>query len=201
LALAPGNAEVLRESGVYAVRMGHVDTGLAALRRTVVLDPLNPRSHFSLGQGLLFARRYDEAAAAMEQAIAVNPKYSEAFAYRGFAEYSRGDFSRARASCERWAERWPSQWCLSVAYEKLGRHADAEAILAKLKADSGDSAAYQYAGIYAQWGQQALALNWLDTAMRLRDSGLEQLKVDPLLDPLRAQPRFKAIEQELRFPD
>ena len=67
--------------------------------------------------------------------------------------------------------------------------------------DMGDSAAYQYATIYAQWGNRAKALESLDTAWRLRDSGLVYLKTDPLLDPLRKEPRFQAIERELKFPN
>jgi hypothetical protein len=39
--------------------------------------------------------------------------------------------------------------------------------------------------IYAQWGDRPKALEWLDTAMRRRDPGLESLKTDPLMDPLR----------------
>ena len=53
-------------------------------------------------------------------------------------------------------------------YDKLGRHADAEAELAKMKAAFGNTAAYQYATIYAQWGNWAKALESLDTALRLR---------------------------------
>jgi len=30
---------------------------------------------------------------------------------------------------------------------------------------------------------------------------LEELKVDPFLDPLHKEPRFQAIEQALKFPD
>jgi hypothetical protein len=60
--------------------------------------------------------------------------------------------------------------------------------------------AYQFAQIYAQWGNRGRALDWLDTAMRLRDTGLTGLKTDPLLDPLRDQPRFQAIERKLKFP-
>jgi len=37
--------------------------------------------------------------------------------------------------------------------------------------------------------------------MRLRDAGLVYVKTDPLLDPLRREPRFQAIEQALKFPD
>ncbi len=93
---------------------------------------------------------------------------------------------------------WP---CLAIVYDKLGRHADAERVLAKEKASEGDADAYQYAEIYAQWGNRAKALDWLETALRLRDSGLAFLKTDPLLDPLRKEPRFQAIERELKFPN
>jgi hypothetical protein len=52
---------------------------------------------------------------------------------------------RARASCETKRDHWLSQQCLAVIYEKLGRHADAQAELAKLKAAQGDNSAYQCA--------------------------------------------------------
>jgi hypothetical protein len=39
--------------------------------------------------------------------------------------------------------------------------------------------------IYAQWGNPPKALEWLETALRLRDAGLVDLKTDPLMDPLR----------------
>ena len=107
----------------------------------------------------------------------------------------------ARASCETTPDYWESQQCLAVIYDKLGRHADAEAELAKMKAAFGDTAAYQYATIYAQWGNRAQALEWLDTALRLRDPGLEFLKTEPLLDPLRKEPRFQAVMRELKFPE
>jgi tetratricopeptide (TPR) repeat protein len=87
-----------------------------------------------------------------------------------------------------------------VVYDKLGRHADAEAELAKLKVYGGNTLAYQYAMIYAQWGNRAKALEWLETALRLRDPGLVYLKTDPLMDPLRKEPRFQAVMRELKFP-
>ena len=37
--------------------------------------------------------------------------------------------------------------------------------------------------------------------MRLRDAGLANLRVDPLMDPLHNEPRFQAIERALKFPD
>jgi hypothetical protein len=70
-----------------------------------------------------------------------------------------------------------------------------------MKAAQGDRAAYHYATIYAQWGDRSKALDWLATAMHSRNSALEYLKTDPLLDPLRNDPRFQTIERQLRFPN
>jgi TolB-like protein len=200
LALAPGNTQVLRYSGLFAASMGHFDAGIASARRAVMLDPLARPTHSVLALTLYLARRYEEAVAVYVDAISLDPDYTETYADRGLAYYGLEDLERARASCETKPDHWGSQQCLAVIYDKLGRHPDAEVALSKLKAAQGDGAAYQYATIYAQWGNRAKALEWLETAWRLRDPGLETLKTDPLLDPLRNEPRFQAMMRELKFP-
>lgn len=201
LALAPGNAEIVRASGNFALLMGNTAAGLAAIHRAIELDPLNPRSHVLLGYGLYIARRYQESTAAFAEAIGLDPEHTQAYAFQGLAYYELGNLQDARSSCEMKRDYWLSQWCLAVVYHKLGRHPDAESEFAKLKAANGNDAALQYAEIYAQWGDRAKALDWLDSAMRLRDPGLEFLKTDPLIDPLRDEPRFQAVIRELKFPE
>jgi TolB-like protein/Tfp pilus assembly protein PilF len=200
-ALAPGSADVLRRSGTFAAYMGHVDTAISAARRAIMLDPLARASHSLLGRALYVARRYEEAAGAFAEAVSVAPDFRATYAERGLAFFGLGDLERARASCETKPDYWFSQPCLAVIYDKLGRHADAEAAFSKLTATVGDAAAYQYATIYAQWGNHAKALEWLETALRQRDGGAIYLKTDPLLDPLRQEPRFQAVMRELKFPD
>ena len=199
--LAPGNAQVLRDSGRFEAFTGHFDAGLAATHRAVVLDPLNPRSHSMLGQVLLLARRYTDAVAAFTEVISLDPSDKFAIGYRGLAYYGVGDLARARSSCESKPDHWATQWCLAITYDKLGRHADADAVVARMKATYGDAASYQYATIYAQWGDARKSLEWLGTALRVRDPGLYYVKTDPLLDPLRKEPRFQAIERALKLPD
>lgn len=200
LALAPGNATVLQTYGAFAVFMGHAEPGLSALKRAVVLDPLSPFMHYWLGEARFFARRYSEAVTAFDEVTSLDPGFQRAYGFRGLAYYGLGDQQRALASCENYPGYWTSLLCLALTYEKLGKRADAEAVLAKYRAGSGDAPAYQYAEIYAQWGNVTQALEWLEIALRLRDPGLGWLKTDPLLDPLRLEPRFKAIERELKFP-
>ena len=200
MALAPGDAGVLAGSGLFAVSMGRFDVGLAAVRRAVALDPLNPQSHEALGEALFWARRYQEAVAALGEVISLEPNFKRTYGFRGVAYYWLGDFQTARSSCETKPDHWSSLWCLALTYEKLGRHVDAEAELKKLQAAFGDASAYQCATIYAQWGDTAKALAWLDRAVRLPDTGVVYVKTDALMDPLRHEPRFQAIERELKFP-
>jgi hypothetical protein len=65
-----------------------------------------------------------------------------------------GDLEQARSSCES-KPHWGAQWCLALVYNRLARHADAEAEVAKMKASMGDAEAYQYATIYAGKRQRA----------------------------------------------
>jgi TolB-like protein/Tfp pilus assembly protein PilF len=200
LTLAPDNARVLRDYGSFAIFMGRSESGLTMIRRAVALDPLNYLSFVFLGGGLQVLRRYDEAKAAFRGALALGPSASDALTEVGITQYLLGDPEAARSTCEKVTEDYDLRpQCLALALHKLGRHADAEAALDKLKARWGDSGPTVYAVVYAQWGDTTKALEWLDTAARQRNPSLEGVKTHPLLDPLRNEPRFQAIERELKF--
>jgi TolB-like protein/DNA-binding winged helix-turn-helix (wHTH) protein/Flp pilus assembly protein TadD len=200
MTLAPGNARVLRDYGGFAVEMGRTDAGIAAVRRAAALDPLSFESYSWLSSALRSARRYDEALAAYQDGLSLQPKDPK-WANGPLIYYALGDFEKMRAVCEGVGEAVKDfQDCLALAYNKLGRQADAETALARFKALRGNAAAYDYATIYAQWGNTREALTWLETALQLRDPQLINLKTEPLLDPLRKEPRFHTIERELKFP-
>lgn len=115
-------------------------------------------------------------------------------------ECGLGDFQQALSSCEAGPDNAASQWCLALTYHRLARQADAEVALDKLKMTTGERCAYRCATIYAQWGHAPEALEQLDRALRKRLPELRWLKTDPLLDSLRQEPRFRAIERALNFP-
>ena len=54
---------------------------------------------------------------------------------------------------------------------------------------------------WAAVGEKQRALDLVDRAVTLRDAFVVDFKVDPLLDPLRAEPRFQAVMRTLNFPD
>jgi Tfp pilus assembly protein PilF len=102
--------------------------------------------------------------------------------------------------CENNRQRSESHACLAVVYHKLGRHTDAAVELQKFETENPDDPV-QSAQTYAQWGDTAKALSSLEKALRTRDGALVYLKTWPLLDPVRKEPRFHAIEKALKFPD
>jgi len=75
-----------------------------------VLDPLNPRSHELLGEGLYYARRYRESVAAATDVISLDSDYARAYGYHGVAYDGLGELERARTSCETKPDCWSSQW-------------------------------------------------------------------------------------------
>ena len=50
-------------------------------------------------------------------------------------------------------------------------------------------------------GKNDVAMDWLEKAYADRSNGLVFLKVEPELDPLRQNPRFRALERKLNFPE
>ena len=201
VALSPGSATVLYEYSQHAALMGKSGAAIDAARRVVTLDPLNSLSHRALGDAFWFARRYNDAIGAYQDAIAVDPVAPESYARRGLAYYAMGRYQAAKTACEAKPDYWESWLCLAMTEEKLGLHSESHRQMDRLTDFAGDALAYQYAQIEAQRGRSTQAMKWLDSALRLRDPGFRRLKTDPLMDPLRQEPRFQVIERELKFPD
>ena len=201
LALAPGSARILASYSRRAAEIGRSAVAINAGRRAVTLDPLNFDVHRTVGIALLLARQFPQALAAFQTAISLQPDFTRDYILLGQTQYEMGDYEAARKSCEVAPDDDLGQVCLAMTYRKLGRNADAEAILQKIKSNQGDDGAYQYAEIYAQWGDLPTAMEWLEMAVRLSSSDLEELKAEPDFDPLRKEARFQAILRALKFPE
>ncbi len=189
-ALGAGDPDVLLDYGIFKCQTGDCDAGAAAMKRAAALDPLNPAVYSLLGDVLIGARRYTEAIAALRRCIALSPHAELAHDLLGDALVLQGRFSEAKAEYGLEPSAWARRTGLAIVLRRLGDDAAAREALAALISDGGDANAYQEAQIYAQWGDHDRAFAALDVAVRLNDSGLTMLKVDPMLDPLRADPRF-----------
>jgi TolB-like protein len=201
VALSPNDSGVLLRAAWFFVDMGHTDEGLKLAQRGVSLDQLNPAAYRSLAILSGDARRYQESIEAANRALSLNNDDKRQLALRGLADIGLLDFEAARQSCDTPPLDWEARLCLAIAYDKLHRRADAEAQVAAMKSELADASAYQYAEIYAQWGDKSQALDWLVKAYQLKDPGIGGIKTDVFIDPLRKEPRFLEIEGKLNLPD
>jgi TolB-like protein/Flp pilus assembly protein TadD len=196
--LAPGDAWVNWQYAGMLLGTGHVAEGLAAARLSVQLDPLSPGAYRHLASSLTHAGHFDEARSAIHHAEELGLAPSAGASARAMIDLREGNFEQARKTCAD-AESPSQLFCVAIADHALGMQAQADADLAKLRASEGDDAAYLYADIYAQWGRLDDALHWLETAYRLHDDGLIDLKWDTFLNPIRGTPRFAALKRAMHF--
>ena len=201
LSLSPGDTFVLRRSESPLALVGRAESAVLNAERAVALDPVNGLSYVALGFARYHARQYSEAIEAFNRGSSINPQLGDAAAFRGLSYRRLGQLGAASDSCESPPININNLACLAIVYHEQGRIAEAEAALTKITRTYGEAAAIQYAEIYAQWNDVPTALAWLDTAYHLRDVGLASLKRNELLDPLRTEPRFQAIEHKLNFPN
>jgi serine/threonine-protein kinase len=81
----------------------------------------------------------------------------------------------------------------------LGREQDSNAALSELIQQYQQSMAYQVGEIYAYRGDSDLAFQWLNRAYQQHDSGLRNLKIDPLLNLLHKDPRYAELTRRMRL--
>jgi TolB-like protein len=200
LTLSPNDPEVLLSAAWFMTDIGRADEGSAMARRGVALDQLNARSYRTLAIVLDDAHQYREAIEAANRALSITPTDTRQAALRGLSLLALGEVEAARQSCETPPLDWESRLCLAITYDKLHRRSDAEAQLTALKADYGDASAYQYAEIYAQWGNVSTALDWIEKAYEVKDPGIVSIGVDEFFAPLRREPRFQEVLRKLNLP-
>lgn len=194
--LEPGNAGALTRFVHIVARQGRFAEAFDAAARAVQLDPLSADAWRLQGITFYFARRHEEANTAFRKALALQPEHRLIKSWMALNELARGRLDEAIALCEA-DKSWQGVECLAIAYRKKGRLDDAAKQLQDLKKQLGDTLAYQYAEIYAQWGEPQQALEWLVSAVRLEDPGFWDIKVNPLLDPVRETPQFRDVLEKL----
>jgi len=195
--LAYGNADVALLYALYCSRAGKPAEAKAAVDRAVVLDPLNPRAFRAQGSVAYAARRYADALPPLRKALQLNPKMTFAHSLVGNSLLGLGKTAEALKEFEAEPEPQFRLAGLAIAQGRLGNRAAAEKAFADLQSEVGDAAVYQQAEVLAQWGRREEAIQKLVRAREVGDSGLTYAATDVLLDPLRRDPRFTHLVNEL----
>ena len=197
--LGSGEATVMARYAQYSARIGRESVAAEAIGRALLLDPLNPLIHRAAGSIAYAARDYAASIPHAQRALAMNSRMSRAHAAIGDALLQLGRFADARAE---YALEPVEDFRLAgeaIVGHRLGDLAAARAARARLVKHLGDRVLYQQAQIHAQWGERDVAIGKLEQARRIGDSGLVYLRTDPLLDPLRAMPRFAGLLESIGF--
>ncbi len=190
-ALGHGNADTALLYALYCSRAGRPREAAAAVQRAVVLDPLNPRAFRAQGSVAYAARRYADALSPLRRALELNPKMNVAHSLIGNALLGLNRNGDALKEFEAEPGRQFALAGEAIAQRRLGNQRAAQKAFGELVNDIGDSASYQQAQVLAQWGRADEALARLERARAVGDSGLTYAATDPMLDPLRSDPRFK----------
>ena len=190
-------------SGLAA--LGQFDDAVAEVKSAIALDPLSLVINTDLGNTYYRARRYDQAVDQMRKTLEMDPAFyyahwnlGSALAAKGALKPAIEEYEKARALNDD-----PSMLgLLANAYAKSGNKAEALKIRDQLELVSKQRyvSGYSFALADLGLGNKEEALHWLEKAYGDRaGDALRFIKVEPLLDPLRGDPRFEALVAKI-FP-
>ncbi|HMI41968.1 MAG TPA: tetratricopeptide repeat protein, partial [Gemmatimonadaceae bacterium] len=185
---------------------GKFDEALLEAHTAQENDPASVSVRRSLGYTYVYARKYKQAQYHMDRAIAMNPTAEETFRLQGLIL----TFDKQYAAAERLFREALALAPESGTYTKVtlayslacaGDITYARQIAAELeeKRKADYVSPVEFAMIYIALGDTQRALDWVETAVDDRRGWSAYLRVHPVLDPLRGEPRFAALVQRMKF--
>jgi len=183
--------------------LGRFDDAIVEGKRAVELDPLSLVINTDLGSDYYYARRYDEAIAQLRKTLEMDPGFYIAHLVLGQVLDAKGDRDAAIVECQKARALNDDPSVLGVlgrAYGLSGNKMEAEKILDQLKELSKQRyvAAYSFALVYLGLGDKEKTLRWLEQSYQDRaGSDIGYIRVDPLVDSLRSDPRFEALAEKI----
>jgi TolB-like protein/Tfp pilus assembly protein PilF len=204
--ISAGSARVQEFYGWYLAAMGRFDEAIEKEERALELDPVSPDVNTLLGHVLYLARRYDQAAEQLHRALDLDANYWFAHLVLGLVLQQQGKLPAAIDRFQRSRREEPlspeTMGALGQAYAAAGESDKAVEILEELEKWSQRYyvSPFHRGRIYAALGQREQAFAWFETAYEERSFYLSWFKVEPELDPLRSDPRFKSLLKRLSFP-
>ena len=185
---------------------GRFEEALIHVRTALELDAASVSIRRSVGWAHYYARRYDVARYHLTRAIAMNPTAEETYRILGITLAATAHWAEAeRAVREGMAVPGPkvpsTEAALGYVLARSGRRSEAESILARLEEQHKTEyvSAVVFATLHLGLDQPQQALDWMEQAFEERRGWMAYLKVNPMVDPLRGDPRFEALVRKMRL--
>ena len=179
---------------------GRFEESLAACRRIVELDPLNPLMHAHVAWHHYIAREFEQALTQAERVIAMEPSFHWGYFFSGWALERLGRTLEAVRPLEqavRCSSNSPVMLAgLGHAFAVLQDRSATRRVIADLERSRADKGlfAYELGIIHEALGNREEALLWLQRAIDERSGWIAYLRVDPRLDSLHGDEGFKALQ-------
>jgi len=177
--------------------VGNHDAAIAILRGLLADGLGDSATRDNLAWAYFNARRYQDAIREARAVLAADDTFADAFRVLGRALLASGRTDEAIESLSdavRFMNDAPAARSdLAVAMARAGREAEAQALLRALLDSDGYMPAPLIAQIHANLGDRDSAFEWLERGIEEGYRGAIFLKVDPLYDPLRGDPRFSLL--------
>jgi TolB-like protein/Tfp pilus assembly protein PilF len=186
--------------------LGRFNEAIREVKRGLELDPLSLPINGGLGRTYYFARRYDEAIEQLRKTSEMDPGFYYAHWNLGSALAAKGAIGAAIEEYQKARALDDDPFVLGLlghAYASSGNKIEAEKILNQLKELSKERyvSAYSFALVYLGLGNKEEALRLLEKSYQDRTGNdLVYFRVEPLLDPLRGEPRFEELVTKVFAP-
>jgi len=184
------------------LRLGKGAEALDEANKALALDPVSSRAFMNRAFTEYFTRHYDEALADMQSAAALHHTLTELDFPLAAIYAEKNLYNQSAETFKKLGDAPHALGHLGNLYARHGDRQGALALAAELKdhiAKTGIGR-YEIALIYAGLHDNDEAFQWLNQALKARDKGILYLKIDPCLDPLRADPRFDELLRSAGFP-
>ena len=193
--------------GDVLATMGRHEESVTNYERALELDPLSLASNMVLGQAFYFARHYDQAIEQLQKTLELDPNFVAPRVYLGLAYLQKSMCKEGVAEFEKGLLISPGNpnvlGQLGYAYAVSGRRAEAQRVLDKLNQLSKRKYVREKAGaaLCVGLGDNGKAFEWLEKGYEERSIGLGgvDIKVDPIFDPLRSDPRFANLLRRMNL--
>jgi serine/threonine protein kinase len=182
---------------------GRFDEALKAIETAQGLAPGTAVYERDRGRLLYYGRRYDEAIVQLKRAIELKRDFHSAWSWIVRAHEMKGDQAGAFDWFIGWREfkKFEKTEEYRQAYEADGWMGVKRKFLDFVKSgkDYPGMHKYEIAGNLAQLGETSEAFSYLNKAIDEREWEVAMLNIDPYLDGLRGDPRFKELVKRANF--
>jgi tetratricopeptide (TPR) repeat protein len=189
----------------FLAAMGQLDEALDQGRTAIELDPVSVSIRRSMGWLEYYARQYDNALDHLRKALTLNPTAEETHRLLGLVYLQQGRYDEAAASFKEGLANQEND-ALALAglghvAARRGREEEARAVLQELheRSKSRYVSPVAQTGLYVTLGDVDRAFEWLEKAYQERRGWLAYLKIEPMLDGLRDDPRFGRYLERMRL--